>query len=97
MSQPWRLRRAWVSAERPKDSREGWGMGVSVGVGDGESVNVGDGRVGWLPSTVNRPPSACGLRSGVCGRHEARKRLRIRNKMMNRRERGMGGLRGAFL
>jgi hypothetical protein len=96
MSQPWRLRRAWVSAKRPRDSREGWGMGVSVGVGDGESVNVGDGTVGWPPSTVNGPPSACGLRSAVCGLQEARKRLRIRSRAGSGEKRGMGDLRELF-
>jgi hypothetical protein len=64
-------------------------MGVLVGVGDGESVNVGDGRVGWLPSTVNGLPSACGLRSAVCGRQAANRRLRARNRIMNRGKRDM--------
>jgi len=54
-----------------------------VGVGEGESVSAGEGAVGC-------PPSACGLRSAVCGPHEASKRLRVRNRMRKRGRRGMG-------
>jgi len=87
---------AWVSAVRPREAREG-GVGVMVAVGEGVSVGVGAGvsvREGESVSVgegaVVCPPSACGLRSAVCGPHAARKRLRVRSRMRVRGNRGMG-------
>jgi hypothetical protein len=65
----------------------GSGVGVNVGAGEGESVSAGEGE-----GTVGCPPSACGLRSAVCGRQAANRRLRVRNRMRNRGKRNMENL-----
>jgi hypothetical protein len=60
-------------------------------------MGAGEETVGWPPSTVNRPPFACGLRSAVGGRQAVSKRLRVRSRIRNRGKRDMGNLLGAFL
>jgi hypothetical protein len=55
----------------------------------GVSVRVGEGVTGGVDLTPVPSPTG---RGGVCGAHEARKRLRVRSRLSVRVKRGMGNL-----